>query len=910
MSRPSGTVTFLFTGIEGSTRLWDEHPEAMRAALVRHDQLLRASIAAHGGQVFSTGGDGVAAAFQRAADGVAAALEAQRQLQTEVWPEATPLRVRMGLHTGETQERDGDYFGPPVNRAARVMAAGHGGHIIVSDIVAALVRGTNGLDLIDLGPHRLKGVTDLVHLFGVTADGVEWVDRPLATLDARPKGNLPRPATAWFGPVEALQRQAEELTRRRVITLSGTGGVGKTRTAVEVGWVAADQFPGGVWFVDLAPVADPEMVASTIASAIDAPLQTGLTVVESVVDRLRTNRVLLILDNCEQVIAPVAGFVRAVVDGCPSVTVLATSREPLGVAGERVVPVASLGGPDASGLFCDRARASDASLTFSATDLETIDRICVRLDGIPLAIELAAARARSLRPAELLSRLDDRFRLLRGSGRGGLERHQTLRATVAWSFQLLTEEERIFFARLSVFAGSFDLAAAEAVCADELIDALDVVDLLGSLVDKSMVIADHSSGTTRFRLLDTLRQYGEERIDERDETVQLRDRHLAHYLDVAERAAERRYTVHQAAAFTTFDREWSNLSAAHEWTIASGADGPANALVGATLGVSVIQNRAAHREWVDRTIALSEATSRADVRTYFAAGQWVGTQDNDLDESIRLFTTAIHVADEADPYLPLAWAALGFAVSLRGEVSEAILERLRRAVRETEIEWMKVNVLSSMFDLVFDTDRVAAAEYALEAATIARRLGAPSLLSDAAYNTGWLRLYGEPEPDFVGAAAAFEECARLSRSVGGAEGSALVRLGMIALLRGDADVATRCRLALDVGYDVREWSVILRVAGVVAPWLAGQGRVTEAAALYGYCGAKKYFFYEFIPYRRLWDDGLSAVRADPTARDHLDRGAAMDGPQIVAFMRTALGPAEGTRNAADETDQNFWSDSV
>ena len=340
--------------------------------------------------------------------------------------------------------------------------------------------------------------------------------------------------TSFVGHGEELARLVAELPARPMVTLTGVGGVGKTRLATEAARAAAGEFPDGVWLCELAPVADPDAVAHAVATTLAVRRQEGLSMLDSVVDALRGRRLLLILDNCEHVLDAAAELARRVTASCPTVALLATSREPVGVAAERVWAVPSLDAAvEGVELFCDRAAAADAAFSPTEADRAVIAAICGRLDGIPLAIELAAARVRSMTPTEMAGRLDDRFRLLRGGRRGGLERHQTLRATVQWSHQLLTGQERALFDRLAVFAGGFDLDSAEAVCADDTIDPLDVGDLLAALVDKSMVVADRHGPRTRYRLLETLRQYGEERLAEDGELAPLRDRHLDHYLATA-----------------------------------------------------------------------------------------------------------------------------------------------------------------------------------------------------------------------------------------------------------------------------------------------------------------------------------------------------------------------------------------
>ncbi len=446
--QPSGTVSFLFTDIEGSTPLWDANPDGMRIALSRHDEILRAAFGDGGGYVFSTGGDGFGVAFSSGSMAVDAAVGAQRLLADEGWPEGVALRVRMGIHTGEAQERDGDYFGPTVNRSARLMGAAHGGQVVISALTAGIVADQSDIDLVDLGLSQLKGLVDPVHVYGVSAEGHQWIDKPLVSSLAS-TGNLPRLQTETIGDLPDLQRRVAGLADARVTTLTGSGGVGKTRAAIEIGWLVVDEFVDGVWMIELAPLADPDAVISSIASTLSVHRQPGATLVESIVDWCLGRRMLLIVDNCEHVLSPVIELVSAIVSGCPTVTVIATSREPLGVAGERVVRIPSLNDDHAHELFVVRACAADSAFVPSPADDDAISSIGARLDGIPLAIELAAARIRSLSPVEILNRLDDRFRLLRGGGRGGLERHQTLRATVMWSYRLLSEPERLLFDRLS-----------------------------------------------------------------------------------------------------------------------------------------------------------------------------------------------------------------------------------------------------------------------------------------------------------------------------------------------------------------------------------------------------------------------------------------------------------------------------
>ncbi|HKY14241.1 MAG TPA: adenylate/guanylate cyclase domain-containing protein, partial [Microthrixaceae bacterium] len=493
---PSGTVTFLFTDIEGSTRRWEREPDLMRASLRAHDLLLRDSIESHDGYVVKGTGDGMFAAFGRPEDGVEAAIAAQRALAGAEWPDNVGLRVRMGLHLGAVVEQDGDYIGPDVNRTARLTSAAHGGQIVCSRSVGDLVG--DRFELVDLGEHRLRDLESSLHVFQIDAPGVRSVFPPLRSLDGLP-GNLPRQITSFVGREAEIARVAELVGRASLVTLTGVGGVGKTRLALQVAADLLTEFRDGAWLCEYASVTDPEAVWVALAASLRIQAFPGRSLQDSVLNYLSSKQILLVLDNCEHLLAAIAAQVDAIEQGCPQVSVLATSREGLGLAGERMVAVPSLGVPvedsalddlaiiDSVRLFCDRATEARADFVLDAHNAGAIGELCRRLDGIPLGIELAAARLRSMSPDDLVARLDQRFKLLTRGSRAALERQQTLRATIDWSYELLDDPERHVLDRLSVFAGGCDLDAAEAVLAGDDLDALDVTDALGQLVDKSLV---------------------------------------------------------------------------------------------------------------------------------------------------------------------------------------------------------------------------------------------------------------------------------------------------------------------------------------------------------------------------------------------------------------------------------------
>ena len=478
---PSGTVTLLFTDVQGSTRLWEAEPELMAVALRRHDEILRSAIEAADGYVFKTVGDAFCAAFRTAAAAMGAVLAAQQCLGGETWPTSRPILVRMGLHTGVCEERDSDYFGPVVNRAARLEAAAHGGQVLVSGATAELLAGSlpAGAGLRDLGLHRLKDLGRPEQVFQLEASFLAPDFPPLASLD-NPElpNNLPTLLSAFVGREKELAEVRELSRTSRLVTLTGAGGSGKTRLALQAGAELIGRIPDGVWLAELAPLTDGGQIPGAVAAALGIQDASALAIADTVIEALTAQESLILLDNCEHLIDSAAKFCDQVIRHCPKVRFLVTSREPLGIDGERVYRVPSLtlpgsdaesvedlAGSDAVQLFAERARAHQTDFVIDAHSAPDAVTICRRLDGIPLALELAAARLSSMSLAQVAARLDQRFRLLTGGSRNAMPRQQTLQATVDWSFGLLTAQERETVTRLSVFAGGFDLEAAEAICA-------------------------------------------------------------------------------------------------------------------------------------------------------------------------------------------------------------------------------------------------------------------------------------------------------------------------------------------------------------------------------------------------------------------------------------------------------------
>src|SRR5271170_6342720 len=518
---PSGVVTFLFTDVEGSTHRWEADADAMQMALAAHDEVLRGAIEARGGWLFKHTGDGVCAAFASPRSAVDAAVAAQRGLE---------LPVRMGIATGEAELRGGDYFGVVLNRVARVMAAGHGGQVLLVESTASLL---GGVELLDLGQRRLRDLSTAVGVFQVLADGLPTAFPPLRTLDATP-GNLRPQFSSLIGRGPELAEVEAALRGHRLVTLTGVGGVGKTRLALELAGQLADKFPDGVWFFELASVGDPGAVPDAVASVLGITQQPGKSVTDSIATALEGRVRLLVFDNCEHVLAAAADLIEAIFAHSATVQILATSREGLAAVDEQVWPVPSLevgAGIESAAvtLFVERARSAAPRFSLAQADEENaVVEICRRLDGIPLAIELAASRMASMTASEVRDRLDQRFRLLVGSRRG-LERHQTLRHAVAWSYDHLDDAERTLLERCSVFAGGFDLQSACAVARFDDPDDYAVLDLLDALVRKSLLVADRSSGRTRFSMLETIRQFAEEQLVASGSATEVRTAHARYF---------------------------------------------------------------------------------------------------------------------------------------------------------------------------------------------------------------------------------------------------------------------------------------------------------------------------------------------------------------------------------------------
>jgi len=754
---PTGTVTFLFTDIEGSTRMWEKHPEAMQTALIRHDMLLRENIEAFDGYVFKTVGDAFCAAFRTAPAALDAALAIQRALLAEPWGE-TPIRVRVALHTGNAQERDGDYFGSPLNRVARLLSAGHGGQTLISAATQELVRDqlTPGVSLKDLGERRLKDLDRAERIFQLVIPGLPADFPPLKTLESFPN-NLPLQLTSFVGREKEIAEVKRLLGAARLLTLIGPGGTGKTRLSLQVAADLLDRFPDGVWLVELAAASDPALVPQAVASVLSVREEPGTPLIKTLTDYLRAKSLLLILDNCEHLIGAAAQLVETLLRACPHLQVVASSREALGIAGETSFRVPALSAPalqspalwasdlqsltqyEAVRLFIDRAVAVRAEFQVTNANAPALVQTCCRLDGIPLAIELAATKMRAMSVEQIAARLDDRFRLLTGGSRTALPRQQTLRALIDWSYDLLGETERILLCRLSVFAGGWALEAAEMVCGDDdTLPAVDVLDVLTRLVDKSLVVAEEQSGETRYRLLETIRQYAQDKLLESGEDVQIRTRHLDFFLRLAEEIEPKLRGPAQYDGLERLEIVHDNLRSALEWSTSTGC--------------------------VERGMRLASALLWFwDMRGYRSEGknstQNLLLQSDALPKTLlranTLYVWAFLARLEEQK---LAQEYLEEAISITRELGETGKRTLALALGEAGL-------------LIHDDDPVTAQSMVEEGLAIAQSLGDPWYIALALYRSGSLFV---SQLDHAAARMRDEESFKLFETLGDRHWSATV----------------------------------------------------------------------------------------------------------------------------------------
>ncbi len=887
----SSVRTLLFTDIEGSTALVQRAGEQWPELLNRHRAIMRDAIARWNGVEHGTEGDSFFISFDSPSAGLAAAVHAQVELEGTEWPDDLRVRVRMGLHLGEVRSNDENLVGLSVHHAARIAATAHGGQVVLSAAVRDNVRTLPPhAVLIALGSHRLRDVGT------VAIYQVEHPDLQRSFPDLRgvlgSRTNLPRLSSGFVGGEQLLSAIGGLVERSRVVTLTGSGGVGKTRAALEFAWQQLDEFEDGVFFVDLAPISDEGAVPTTLAATLPMVSTGGMTMLDAIIDWVANRRLLIVLDNCEHLLDEVALLLKTVLSGCTQVHVLATSREPLGLAGERVHRVPSLDvAADAVTLFCERATEADSSFVFDGHE-DVLRMICARLDGIPLAIELAAARMRSLSPEELLERLQDRFRLLRGSGRGTLERHQTLRATVSWSYQLLTTDEQVLFDRLSVFSGGFTLHVAENVCGSDPLDEMEVVDLLDQLVDKSMVVADRHASSTRYRLLETLRQYGEEQLDARGETRVLRDRHQQHFTRLAVALGTRMRGSREVEATEAMDAEWDNLRAAHLWALASRDLESAACIVAETMQFAFRFMRHEHSSWAERTLNLSEEMGSPSTMLYATSANWANLEGEEA-KAHRLALRGIDVAPFPEHHTTVGcWGMFAGASPLVLEQSTAALDAFRHMqaafahVDDVDSNW---GPLVDLVDASMHAEATATEPYRQQLHAVAERVRAPTLLIYVVLLDGhaFIVRAAIETPAYDKARVHYERALEMAQDARHAqfETQALRAIALTAAGSGADDAIERCTDALDALYEIRYWQKLWQVLESVALSLAKCGRTAEAAVVLGHLDAHQpgYGLEDGLRFR---DQARALIVADSGHPQAIERGARLSAEELV---RAALG---------------------
>jgi len=910
---PTGTVTFLFTDLEGSTRLWEQHPEAMRDALARHDEILRTAVETHDGHVVKTTGDGLHAAFATAHDAVLAATDAQRSLVATEWLVPQPIRVRMGVHTGEADVRDGDYYGTAVNRAARISSVAHGGQLVCSHATEELARdGLPGdITLRDLGTHQLRDLARPEHIFQIDADGLAHDFPPLRSLDAFP-GNLPSRPTSFVGRDAELTKVATALERSPIVTITGVGGVGKTRLALQVAAEIVPHYPDGAWLCELAAADSRTALMQVVAASLGLPLRPGVDPVDSVVEFLKGKQLLLVLDNCEHLIEAAGVLAEGVIRGCPAVRIVATSREGLAVDGEQVIPLRSLAVPEDSadaaaiagsaavGLFLERARAVKPDVELRPADLAAVAEVCRRLDGIPLAIELAAARVVAMAPGEIAGLLDERFRLLTGGRRTAVERHQTLRATVDWSYSLLDQRDRSVFDRLGVFAGTFGADAAAAVTSGDGIERFDVLDALTDLVAKSLVVTESGDdGTTRYALLETLRQYARERLDELGTSDDWRHRHAAFFAGLSEELAPLLFSPDEIAARHRLHADLDNLRAAVGWALDRddrddnelGVRIPAalfnEASIGRASGIS---------EWALRALPFLDTTTpalRYQLRSCIAYDAHAAA-DIERCREYALAAISEPIPPEVDDCCT-AYSALAGSYAFEGKITEAV-EASRRGIALAEDrgapDWVRAQahavIAMHQLGIGLRSEGRRDAERALE---LARRTRVPTNLVMATYALGWALSFDEPERSIAVLGETVDLCE--AGAIDAVLAPALCQRAALHLQDGRLrDAVPGLRAGFERSVEIRDSLTIGAATLATVPALVQGGMGEAAAVVLGALDAGVIWTFEASGYG-IFD----AARMEPeveatigrTAFEHARaRGAAQTYDEAIAFLRASL----------------------
>ncbi len=893
---PSGTVTFLFTDIAGSTRLWERHSQAMPAALARHDALLNDIVIAHGGVVFKTVGDSVLAAFAQAPDALAAALLTQRALGAEPWELPEPLQVRMALHSGGAEVRDGDYFGPALNRTTRLLAAGHGGQVLLSLTTEQLVREQLPPDvaLRDLGTHRLKDLSLPEQIFQLLAPDLLATFPALNTLDAR-RTNLPAQPTPLIGreqdvaAIAALLRRNPDEARGadvRLVTLTGPGGIGKTRLSLQVAAELVEDFTDGVYVVDLAPIREPDLVTSAIAATLGVRESGGQPLLDCLKDELRDKRMLLLLDNFEHLLAA-ATLVAELLATAAQLKVLATSREVLHLRGEQEVMVPPLALPDlthmpplgqlsqyaAVALFIQRVQASQSSFQVTNATAPAVAEICYRLDGLPLAIELAAARVKLFPPQALLARLDERLSFLTGGARDLPERQQTMRNTIDWSYHLLGDGEQTLFARLGVFVGGCTLDAAEVVCNRDDGLPIEVVDGIAALVDQSLVRqVEAPDGGTRFMMLETIHEYALERLEASGEAEIIRRRQAEYYLTLAEQAEPQLYGPEQQLWLNRLEQEHDNIRAVIRWSATTGDTAIGLRIAGAlSLFWEIHGYLNEGRTWLGTLLSRSAAMepTAARAKALNAAGD-LALNVYDIASARLLFEESLAIRQALGDTNSRAYAlkGLGEVARLQGNSTqaEAFFQESLPLFRELGDAVSMAWVLIGLGNLALNQgDIVAAQAYHQESLAIHRASGDKRSMSAALNGLGEV---ARSQGDDQQAAMYYNESLNIAQELSHKSGMAIAlqNLAHVAQHQGDAAQAVAgFRAGLALAQELGLKDLIAACFAGLAGVAAAEGQSERAVQLFGASEALL--------------DGIGAT-LEPADQADYDRSVAMTRAQL------------------------------
>jgi predicted ATPase/class 3 adenylate cyclase/Tfp pilus assembly protein PilF len=871
---PSGTVTFLFTDIEGSTRLWEEKPEAMRVALARHDVLLRVAIEANSGIVFKTIGDAFCAAFATAPEALSSALVLQHALLAEAWPDPIRLRVRAALHTGAVELRDNDYFGQPLNRVARLLSAGYGGQILLSDVAQELTRDhlPPAVSLKPLGEHRLRDLARPETVFQLLHPDLPAEFPPLRSLDnADLPNNLPQQLTSFIGREKESAEVQALLRKTRLLTLTGSGGSGKTRLSLQVAADVLEDYPDGVWLIELAALTDPTLVTQALAQTLGLREETGKLLFQTLTEHLKPKRTLLVLDNCEHLLSAITRLADGLLRACPGVKILANSREGMGTAGEVVYRVPSLSLPDPKKpqtvvsisqyesvrLFVERAAAVLPTFTVTNANAPALASVCHRLDGIPLAIELAAARVRVLSLEQIAARLDDRFRFLTGGSRSALPRQQTLRALIDWSFELLTLPEQTMLARLAVFAGGWTLEAAEAVTAGDGIEEWEVLDLLTGLVDKSLALVQTQGESTRYLLQETVRQYARDLPLFRETEAEIRGRHRDCFMALAEEADPYLDGPQQKEWFARLEAEHDNFRAVLDFCAQDPEPQSATAAVRLTAAVYwfwfvrgyISEGRAYLAAALERDAGGAGPKVRA--RALTGAGI-LAREQGDYVEAYARFTQSLELAREQSDLRGVTGALnnLGMLALDQGDYEAArplYAESLELARAQGDRARIAA-ALNNMGTIVFyQQDYPAAKTLYAESLALARQLQDRQRIATCSNNLG---LVARHEGDYAGAHTLYAESLTLFQELEDRRGIAYV-LEMLAALAAVENRAARSVCLSGAAQAVRE------ATGSTLPAVDQQERYDRLTALQETLGN--------AAYAAAWEEGQAMVLEQATA---------------------------------------------